>query len=223
MRVESRKPRAVPTLLPVLLALAISAAASPALAQINFADVANKKAVGIGIYYGYGTMDLQAAPASASNEVKGYTDVLPSSIPGTGFAIGLSYGHWGFVVGQDDNTIGINKFADVNQTPGNAADDVYVMSVHRTNTSITVFWQPVRFFYFGLGQDMGSLAFDQINPNGQEVTHRIGYEHNFYTLALGFDPEKNRVGPVFTIFTKRPTDPGNFDGPVNAVGLGIYF
>lgn len=188
-------------------------------------DLAKKKAVAFGFYYGVGALNIEAPPPSASNEVKGYTDILPSSVPGTGFSIGISYGLWGLIVGANDDTGELNKYADVNQTPSNSADNVFVKTARRINTSLTLVFQPVRYLFFGLGQNTGSIAFDQINPNGTETTRRISYQNPFYSLGLafGFNPETNRPGPVLAVFTEHPFAPGIFNGSINAVAVGWYF
>ena len=206
------------------------AIASPAWSQALVSQVATgnlvpRKAVSFGFYYGIGVLNIEAPPSNASNEVKGYTDALPSTIAGTGLSIAISYGKWGIVVGGNDNTGTLNKSADIHQTPTDPTDDVFIKSVHRLNTSLTLVFQPVRYLIFGLGQNQGSIAFDQINPDGSMSTRRIGYSNDFYSLGLafGFDPESPKFGPILAIFTERPFAPGFANGTINAVAVGLWF
>jgi len=198
--------------------------APTALAQ-NLNDIAGKKAVGVGIFYGTGEITVSAPPDSATAEVKGYSAVLPRTITGSGPALGLSFGRWGVVFGGDDNTININKPADVSGTPGNLGDDPFVRSARRVNRSISILWQPYRWVYFGLGQDNGTISFEQVSTAGVQETRRFNYASSFYSLGLafGFDPSKNRVAPIVTVFTKVPTSLTPFSGVTNAVGLGMFF
>jgi hypothetical protein len=207
----------------------ICAASDAAWSQGYLAQSAGRfteqKAVGFGFYYGVGVVNFEAPPSNASNEVKGYTDALPTSVLGTGLSVGISYGRWGLIVGANDDQGKINKYADVNQTPNNSADDVFVLSAHRINSSLTLVFQPVRYLFLGLGQNTGSISFDQINPNGTQTTRRVGYQNDFYSvgLAFGFNPESTNTGPVLAVFTEHPFAPGVFNGTINAVAVGWYF
>jgi hypothetical protein len=206
------------------LVMAFVAVAADARGQ-NVTDLTTKKAVGVGIFYGIGTINLAGPPDNATTEQKGYSGALPSQIAGTGPAIGLSFGQWGLVFGGDDNTVAINRFADVKGTPGNPADDVFVHSVRRVNRSITALWQPYRWVYFGLGKDMGSVSFSQTSAAGTKETRRFNFSDDFYSLglAVGFDPTRNKIAPILTVFTKVPTTQTAFNGVTNAVGVGFYF
>jgi hypothetical protein len=208
-----------------LLALVGGLLPALAAAQVDLTSVAGKKAVGIGVFYAMGALTVDGAPANATPEIKGYTEILPTVIDGAGPGIGLSFADWGVVFGVDDNTLDINRSADVNGTPANPLDDVFVYSARRVNTSVTMVWQPYRWWYVGLGRDSGSVAFDQLNASGTRAIHKISYENDFYTvgLGIGFDPRRSKVAPVLTVFTKHPMSPGAFTGVTNAVGLGIYF
>ena len=191
----------------------------------NLTDLTTRKAVGVGIFYGIGTINLSGPPDNATTEQKGYAAVLPSQISGTGPAIGLSFGLWGLLFGADDNTHAINRSADVNGTPGNPADDVFVHSVRRVNRSITALWQPYRWVYFGLGRDMGSVSFSQNSAAGTKETRRFNYTDDFYSLglAIGFDPTRHAIAPILTVFTKVPTTQTAFNGVTNGAGFGFYF
>jgi len=198
--------------------------ASSAKAQ-GLSDIAGKKAVGVGIFYGIGTIALNAPPDTASAEVKGYSAVLPATIDGAGMAIGLNFGKWGIVFGSDDNTLEINKLADVLGTPGNTSDDMLVSTARRVNQSLTVMFRPYRWIYFGLGQDENTVSFNVTTPLGAQETHRFTTTSNFYSigLAVGFDPEKNKVAPILTVYTKVPTERKDFGSSTTSAGFGVYF
>jgi hypothetical protein len=206
------------------LAIAFVAVAGQARAQ-NVTDLTTRKAVGVGIFYGIGTINLSGPPDNATTEQKAYSAVLPSQLTGTGPALGFSFGQWGLLFGGDDNTHVIDRSADVKGTPGNPADDVFVHSVRRVNSSITALWQPYRWVYFGLGKDMGSVSFSQTSATGTKETRRFNFSDDFYSLglAIGFDPTRNKIAPILTVFTKVPTTQTAFNGVTNGAGFGFYF
>ncbi len=180
--------------------------------------------VGIGIWYGVGSITFDAASSSASDEVQGYTDVLPSSAQGAGGAIGISFGDFGLNFGFDVGELEIDKLADIQQN-SDVSDDVLVIKARRINRSITVLFQPVRFFYLGFGTDIGTMEFVQKAPGEDRETNRIGYESPFYSLgvAIGFDPTESLVAPITTIYVKVPTSQTNFSGTVSGIGVGLFF
>ncbi len=192
-------------------------------AQVRIEDYM-KNAVGVGIWYGFGTMNLDAPPDSASAEVKGYHSVLPSSVPGSGAAIGLSYGSFGIQIGMDDGEMIINKYADIQQN-NVTTDDVYVKKARRRNLSIAFIFQPIRYVYVGYGEDRGNMIFEQRLPSSREETKRIGYNNKFYSVgvAFGFDPTKMAVAPVFTVYTKFHQSRDDFTGVILALGAGVYW
>lgn len=192
--------------------------------QIGLPDL-SKAVVGVGIWTAVGEINFDAVRDSASNEVKGYTAVLPSRVQGAGFGIGLSFGIWGVNFGFDQGEADIGKFADVNQTPGNAGDDPFVEKVRRTNRALVVLYQPVRWFYAGVGRDTGKMEFKQISAAGAKETKSIGYENDYYSLglAIGFDPATSVTAPFVTAFTKIPMERGDFSGTVSGIGVGLFF
>ncbi|PCI26684.1 MAG: hypothetical protein COB67_09860 [SAR324 cluster bacterium] len=188
-------------------------------------DYIKEGAVGWGIWYGQGRGTVDAAPDSASQEIKAYTNVLPAEIEGGGIVLGLSFGTWGISIGQDDTgEISINKTADP-QGNGISSDDVTVLKVRRINRSFALIWQPARFFYFGVGEDTGHIEFQQTTSSGEKETKKIAYSNRFYSygLAFGFDPKTNDLAPVFTFYVKHPISPGDFSGATTGLGAGLYF
>ncbi|MCP4295636.1 MAG: hypothetical protein GY786_08525 [Proteobacteria bacterium] len=192
-------------------------------AQFRVEDY-QKDAVGMGLWYGVGTLSFDAPKDSASNETKGYSDILPSTVEGQGYAIGLSYGSFGMNYGQDRGETTVNKSADIQQN-SNPGDDVYVYKVKRINRSLTILFQPFRYLYIGVGQDTGQIEFKQRSTLGINETKKIAYENNFYSwgLAFGFDPTKNTVAPIITIYSKIPQSRSSYYGVVSGMGLGVYF
>lgn len=189
-------------------------------------------AVGLALWKAYGLFKFDAASSDASDEVKGYTDVLPREVDGEGIAFGWSYGSWGINVSADIVSEKINKFADINQTSEDSTDDVYVKRASRDNRSFTVLYQPLRFFALGFGQERGTMEFKQISASGVVETNRISYRRNIMNLGLafGFDPNDVTVGPVIAAFYKIPSpiilpfpgDSSDFSGTTRGYGFGIY-
>jgi hypothetical protein len=220
-----RTPALNPLLLVVCLAVAGFAVSAPrAVAQVPGA-VVPKEAVGVGLWYGFGRFTVNGAASNASNEVKGYTDVMPRNLDGGGPAIGFSFKSWGINYGHSEFDVDLkDRKADVKQTPGNTTDDVTVRALHVAVTSITVLYQPVRWFYLGYGKDQGTLEFKQYSALGTPETRRISVDNPFYSvgIAVGFDPTKKQFGPIATIFAKIPAEQKAFSGSTQAVGVGLY-
>jgi hypothetical protein len=184
-----------------------------------------KEAMGVGLWYGFGRFTLNGASRGASNEVKGYTDVMPRNLEGGGAAIGFSFKSWGLNFGHSEFDVDLkNRKADVKQTPADNTDDVTVRALHVDITSITLLYQPLRWFYLGYGKDQGSLEFRQYSASGSPETRRLAIDNPFYSvnIAVGFDPTKNRIGPIATIFWKIPAEQKAFSGSTQAVGIGLY-
>ncbi len=208
-----------------LAALTLAGLARPAWSQIDPTDLLTKKVVGVGIYYRSGSLGFSGTNGSVTNEVKGYADALPNSMTVTGYVIGVSYGHWGLTVGQDDDAVTVNRNADVNQTPGNAADDVFVKTMRRENSSISLLFQPYRFLFLGLGRDSGTVTFDQVSAAGAAGTRRFNVTSDYYSLGLGlgFNPFNDKLAPVLVAFFKQPLQNTPFAGTYSGFGLGVYF
>ena len=188
-------------------------------------DIGNKPVVGKGVYYSFETTSYSGAPSSASAEVRGYTDVLPGQVRTDGPVFALSYGSWGIAFGYDDAKFDIGRKADVQGTPTNPNDDVFVSSARRTNTSVTTLWNPVGWLYFGLGKDIGTLAFDQVDANGVRSIRKISYDNNFYGLGLAccVKPKIGRSAPVISLYAKMPLDTGTFASQSTSLSLGWYW
>lgn len=184
----------------------------------------NQDAIGIGFWYGWGSFQLDAAANDTDSEVIGYTDILPSTITGGGFAFGISYGYIGFNYGQDENKIDIDEFAEVQQN-NNSSDDVFVYTAKRLNRSLSILVQPMRYLYIGAGYDEGHFEFEQKASGGSKETNKVGYRNDFlsFGLAGGFDPTQTLFAPIFTAYIKIPRKRGDFSGVLTGIGAGLYF
>jgi len=103
-------------------------------------SVAQEKTVGVGIFYGWGELRFSTPPGNASPDAKAYSQLLtqgPHS--GEGPALGFSYGKWGLVIGRDDSVNSVNHLLI-----DGAGQLVFVKSVQRINTSVTLLFNPIR-------------------------------------------------------------------------------
>lgn len=183
-----------------------------------------RNAVGVGLWYSQSTIHTEAAPDGATAEVRGYTSAMPDRITSRGPSFGISFGDWGLNLGFNEASADVNARADVNQTPGNPADDPYVISLRRTSSTVTVLYSPLRWLYVGYGKESGTMQFEQVSAAGAGETRRIGFSHSFYSfgLALGFDPRTHDFGLVFTLYGKMPAARSNFAGSEFGAGVGFY-
>lgn len=185
---------------------------------------ATKPAVGVGVWYGAGYFKVDSPGDSVSEKVQGYTEVIPESVSGGGFAVSFSYGSFGLSFAEDNASVDINKYVDI-QGNSDQSDDPYVFSAKRVNRSVTVLFHPSRFVYVGYGFDTGFVKFDQRETDGSRKTESITYRNSFYSLSFagGFDPTKSALAPIFTIYTKIPVAIGDFSGTTYGAGIGVYF
>ena len=206
--------------------------APPAHAQLGnygtglFSGVGGSKtAVGFGLWYGVSRVTLDAAQPTATNEVKGLTDATPSKFNSGGPSLGISYGSWGLNVGFNEGQTHVGALADVNQTPGNPADDVYLISLRRTSRTLGVLVNPLRWLFLGYGKEDGSMEYSEVpagSPTG--VTRKLPFSNSFYSFGVAccFDPRQGGFGPIFTLFAKIPTKRGDFTASEFGAGLGVY-
>ena len=215
-------------LLALLLCLGM---APPARAQLGnvgtglFSDVGSThNAVGFGLWYGVAKFTPDAAPPATTNEIKGLTAVVPDSMRIAGPAIGISFSSWGINVGFGDGQANVGALADVNQTPGTTADDVYVIAVRRSFRAVNVLVNPLRWLFLGYGKEEGTMEFIEGTAGGTGMTRKLPYSNAFYSLGVAccFDPRKGGFGPVFTFYAKIPTNRGDFTGTSLGLGLGVY-
>lgn len=199
----------------------------PATAQAQSALFSQAEdAVGVGVWYGWGRFSVNAPSDLASDEVKGYTDILPSKMTGVGPALGVSFSSFGLnigVVSAEEDLEAVR--ADVNQTPGNSTDDVTVLSMVSHTTSITFLYQPLRFLYLGYGSERGTIEFIQLSAGGMPERKKLPIDNKFYSvgLAIGFDPTQGKVAPILTVFGKIPADQSDFNGSSYGAGIGLFF
>ncbi len=185
----------------------------------------SKDAVGFGLWYGVSKVTLDAAQPTATNEVKGLSAATPSSFRSAGPSIGISYGSWGLNVGFNEGQANVGALADVNQTPGTTADDVYLISLRRTSRTVSVLVNPLRWLFLGYGKEEGSMEFSQVPAGGGTgVTRKLPFSNDFYSFGLAccFDPRQGGFGPIFSLYAKIPTKRGDFTASEIGAGLGVY-
>jgi len=183
-------------------------------------------AVGLGVWYGWGSFSIDAPADDATDEVKGYTDIFPSSISGNGPAVGVSFSSWGVNIGWVNIDEDLQRTrADINQTPNDLTDDVTVLSVKAKTYSITLLYQPVRWFFAGYGREKGTMEFSQLNAAGAYETRKLPVDNPYYTfgLAVGFDPTRSQTAPIVTVFSKIPSERTDFNGSTYGAGIGLFF
>ncbi len=182
--------------------------------------------VGIGLWYGMGVMAFDTPPDSISNAIKGYNDIMPTSVTGGGPSLGVSYSDFGVNIGWNEGTIKLNSTADIYQTPGNTADDVFVNEAVWNTRSISILYQPLRYVYLGYGRDMGTMEIVHSASSGIG-DKKYSIESDFVSLgfAFGFDPEATdlKIAPIVSGFIKYPLTVKEFYGPTIGFGVGVYY
>ena len=193
--------------------------------SLDINDIWTKEATGGGFFYGRGELKFDAARDSATNEVKGYLEAMPSSTSGDGFGIGLWYDHWGVLVGEIQGKKIVNKYADINQTPDDLSDDVLLEEGSMNIRSLYLIFRPVRFFFIGYGKDEGKLELETRLTTGTSRTREFSYSNDFYYIALmlGLNPGRAGIAPFIGLFQKTPLNVKDFSGSVSAVAVGLYF
>ena len=216
-----------PTLL--LAALLLALLPTHASAQVGnfgpgfFTSGSSKSAVGFGLWYGASKIRLDAPQSSTSNEVKGLSDALPPTLTSAGPSLGVSFGSWGINAGYNVGQADVGAYADVNQTPGNTADDVYVITARRVSRTLSVIINPLRWLFLGYGTESGTMEFTETSGTAGTV-RKLPFSNSFYSFGLAccFDPSKGGFGPIFTFYAKLPVGRGDFTGSEYGAGLGIY-
>ncbi|MDH4247841.1 MAG: hypothetical protein OEW39_08495 [Deltaproteobacteria bacterium] len=207
-------------------------APTPARAQTPFINQARttvgqtQDTRGVAVWYDWSRIRLDAPADNDTPEVKGYGQAIPSSHSGNGPSIGISFSSWGLNVGFTNADADLNgRKADVKQTPADLTDDVTLYAMRYRNISINVLYSPTRWFYLGMGKDMGNIEFVQQNAMGNIETRKLPMEGQFYSLgfAFGFDPTVRSAAPLIAAFTKIPAKRGHFSSFKYGVGLGVFF
>ena len=218
------RPSLVPVCAALVLALAVWAGApSPASAQ-QYAFRNPGRVVGMGLWYGWSWINIEAPPETADPATKGFLEILPSTIEGQGGSFGLSYGTWGINVGYTFFDAHIDKKADIQQD-GDPANDVTVLAMQGRNLAVNLLFQPVYPLMLGYGQDRGTLAFQIVDPTGVGSTKKLRYENDFYVVgaAWGFRPDRPGTQFMFILYAKLPANMGDEVGSsAYGFGLGVY-
>ena len=181
---------------------------------------------GVAVWYDWSRIRLDAPANGDTAEVKGYLQAIPSTHSGNGPSIGISFSSWGLNVGFTNADADLNgRKADVKQTPAVLADDVTLYAMRYRNIGINILYQPIRWFYLGVGKDMGSIEFVQQNALGVAETRKLPIDSQFYSLgfAFGFDPTVRNTSPVVALFAKIPAKRGNFSSFKYGAGIGVFF
>ena len=210
-----------------LAILFLLAMAFPASSQAQVKELLNE-AQGIVLQYNKVTLNFSGALATAPDEVKGYTAVLPNDIESTVTTFGIVIN--GFVLSRSDEEadFSIGKFADVNQTPGVSSDDVYVDAAKLESQLITVTFVPVNTGFFllrlGAGKRKGEIQFHQTSSGGVKEVNTVSFSNTFFLLqltgALALS-DNSVLGLSYTFFA--PLSEDNFQSRSQGLGIGVMY
>lgn len=165
----------------------------------------------VGIYYGTLRMNFDAPPDDATNEIKGYTDVLPNALEGNIAVFQFGFNSFSLNFSFVDMESDINRLADVNQTTGNSGDDVFVLAVRRKGTQISISYWPTIFTSLGLGKDRSDVIFFQRNASGSEEERTIAVDNTFLFFNLFFKLGSFKsFTPVVNLNVAIPFDSSDF-------------
>ncbi len=125
----------------------------------------------------------------------------------------------------------INREADINQTVGNPADDVFVLSATRKGVQLSLSYTPLSFMTLGLGQDQSDMIFFQRSATGLEEENVIPLDNTFLFFNLFFSiPLFENLAPLVTFNVAVPFDPGEFSlerqaffGRTTFLMIGVLF
>ena len=184
--------------------------------------VFEQDSLGYGLWLSLIQINIDPAVDSASNRVKGFTEVLPSSLTGVGIGGGGNWKNFGFDLGASQADVSIQKLADVQQNE-DPRDDLFVTRARRSNQSWSILHHPFPYFYYGYGGNQGRFEFRVTVPDGGLQWRRVGFSHTYYLLgivySLQWDPPPNPLYLLFTLFAKIPLKQASFSG--NIYGIGI--
>jgi len=180
---------------------------------------------GFGIWLVQGDLTFGDASPTAKDEIKGYTAVLQKSpARGQGISITVNKGTFGISYSRDEGAIEINEDADIQQTPNNLTDDVFVHSMSRVNRSTGLVVIPFPFFMISIGEDTGEMKIVQ-SSGGDKETIQIPYSNLYWSFAFtfGLDPPKDTNQFVLSAFYKSNFEGADFGGSILALAIGFYF
>jgi hypothetical protein len=182
-----------------LLTMALAAWWAPqtAHAQVTLYDeIVKGEIVGIGIHYGAIRYYNSEAASKATPEVKGFSDILPSTYQGELEAFQVLYKKFIFNFATSNATI-----RNINQT--NAATGFYATKAQRDATQAVISWL-YRPFSFGVGTESGTMRID--GPSGHKT---FGFDHTFALLEIYIPfPEIKKVEPLIAFGYALPLDLG---------------
>lgn len=205
----------------LLYALFVLALPANAKAQ-DYAFIRPRSAVGVGLYYRYGYLAVEAPKSSADVATKGLVDVLPGRIPQQGPTLGISFGDFGVVAAYTFFAADINKKADTN---GDGVGDTNVLAIQGDSVSMSLLYQPVKHVFIGYGTYRGTLRFQLVNA-GVGSTRKIAIGGRFYNLGLawGVDPKVRRSQLFFSIYATPTAGSGSEVSTYTyGIGLGAFF
>ena len=180
-------------ILTVLVAAPWAPGAARAQATV-YDQIVNGEIVGVGIHAGAIRYFNSEAPANASAEVKGFSDILPSAYEGELAAAQILYKKFILNLGTTSATI-----RSINQT--NAATGFFAAKAQRDATQAAISWvRPP--FSFGLGTESGTMHFD--GPAGHKT---FTFDHTLALLEFYLPfPQIKKVEPVISLGYALPLD-----------------
>jgi hypothetical protein len=204
-----------------LLTLALAAwwAPQPAHAQVPIYDqIVKGEIVGIGVHYGAIRYYNSEAASTATPEVKGFSDILPSAYQGDVAAAQVLYKK--FILNLATTSAAIHN---INQT--NVATGFYATKAQRDANQAVISWL-YRPFSFGLGTESGTMRFD--GPAGHKT---FTFDHTFALLEFYIPfPEIKKIEPLINFGYAMPLDFGTgsthsqtFFNGASLVTIGFVF
>lgn len=210
-----------------LAILFLLAMAFPASGQAQVKELLND-AQGIVLQYNKVTLNFSGALNTATDDVKGYTAILPNDIEGTVNTFGIVINGFVFSRSDEEADFSIGKLADVNQTPGVSSDDVYVDAAKLKSQLITVTFVPVNTGFFllrlGAGKRKGEIQFHQTSSGGVKEVNTVSFSNTFFLLQLtgALSLSDNSVLGLSYMFL-APLSEDNFQYRSQGLGLGIMY
>ena len=170
-------------------------APQPAQAQISIYDeIIKGEIVGIGIHAGAIRYYNSETSAKASAEVKGFSDLLPSTYQGELAAAQILYKKFILNLATTSATI-----RNINQT--NAATGFFATKAQRDANQAMISWLR-RPFSFGLGTESGTMRID--GPAGHKT---FAFDHTYALLEFYIPfPQIKQVEPLISFGYAMPLD-----------------
>ena len=168
-------------------------------------------------------LTFKPPPPAASNEVRGYTDVLNEEFKSNSVSLGLFLKDLPFLFefGLEEGDAELNKFADVNQTPGDATDDVFVFTARRRITTLSVKF----LFYFllvGINRIEGEVEFSQNSSGGNPEVKVLSFDNILISFDFFLGHSDEHFGLFINYKTLHPVFDRDFKADAKGFGITLF-